>query len=240
MNENFCVVEHKSLRFLVYEPWWSKGLMHGMTLRPFSCDALRWETAKGELERCLGLIDILIPKQSHTTNIHDFRQISDEQFWDVIRGARADAFVVPRKQSLSQGFGVFTADCVPLIVKTTNDFAIIHAGWRGLARMIIPKVLQRLSDIEEVVIFPCAGGRLYEVGAEVIEDIGDTAVFDAQTSRPDKYLLDTAATAIHQVQLVCQDCLIACADICTIEDTRFHSFRRDGAASGRNLTFVTV
>ena len=214
--------------------------MHGMTLRPFSCDALRWETAKGELERCLGLIDILIPKQSHTTNIHDFRQISDEQFWDVIRGARADAFVVPRKQSLSQGFGVFTADCVPLIVKTTNDFAIIHAGWRGLARMIIPKVLQRLSDIEEVVIFPCAGGRLYEVGAEVIEDIGDTAVFDAQTSRPDKYLLDTAATAIHQVQLVCQDCLIACSDICTIEDTRFHSFRRDGSPSGRNLTFVTV
>jgi copper oxidase (laccase) domain-containing protein len=240
MNEKFCVVEHKSLRLLVYEPWWSKGLIHGMTLRPFSCDTSRWEKAKDEVQRCLGLIDIFIPKQSHTTNIHNFREISKEQFWGVIRGEQADAFVVPRKQSLSEGFGVFTADCVPLIVKSTNDFAVIHAGWRGLARMIIPKVLRQLSEIEEIVIFPCAGGRLYEVGAEVIEDIGDTAVFDARTGSPDKYLLDTAATAIHQVQLVCPDCSIACADICTIEDTRFHSFRRDGTASGRNLTFVTV
>ncbi len=103
MNENFCVVEHKSLWLLVYEPWWSKGLIHGMTLRPFSCDTSRWETAKYEVQRCLGLIDIFIPKQSHTTNIHDFRDISKEQFWDVIRGEQADAFVVPRKQSLSQG-----------------------------------------------------------------------------------------------------------------------------------------
>ena len=89
MNEKFCVVEHKSLRLLVYEPWWSKGLIHGMTLRPFSCDTSRWEKAKDEVQRCLGLIDIFIPKQSHTTNIHNFREISKEQLpymsrkWDM-------------------------------------------------------------------------------------------------------------------------------------------------------------
>jgi copper oxidase (laccase) domain-containing protein len=87
-------------------------------------------------------------------------------------------------------------------------------------------------------VFACAGGQRYEVGVEVLSAIGAQSVFVPATHRADCFLLDTAATAVRQLRDECPDLQVFAADICTISDTRFHSFRRDGEAAGRAITFV--
>jgi copper oxidase (laccase) domain-containing protein len=93
---------------------------------------------------------------------------------------------------------------------------------------------------------------VYEVGGEVVEAIGTTAVFcpaDPKSSK-DKFLLNLSATAAKQLSDAAPGATVVTADVCTISASvssssgkhspLFHSYRRDGAKSGRNLTFVRV
>jgi copper oxidase (laccase) domain-containing protein len=106
-----------------------------------------------------------------------------------------------------------------------------------LANGIIGKVAQALGEIEEAAVFGCAGGAAYEVGKAVIDSIGETAVY--KVTAEDKILLDTAETARRQLMPHLALEHIESSGICTIEDSRFHSHRRDAEQAGRSLTFVS-
>jgi copper oxidase (laccase) domain-containing protein len=157
----------------------------------------------------------------------------------LVKGVRCDALIAPRAQVLRGsrvGFGVMSADCVPLLVRSKSGWAAIHAGWRGLACGVIANTLQAVEGIQEVAVFAAAGGGRYEVGGEVIEAIGSSAVHT--TGHNGKFLLDTAQTALKQLQLVQPTVKAEVAGICTISDERFYSFRRQGQSCGRSLTFI--
>ena len=72
--------------------------------------------------------------------------------------------------------GVRTADCEPILLVDPKQRAIaaVHAGWRGTADEILPKVVRRLmlefkSDPADILaaIGPAIGECCYEVGPEV-------------------------------------------------------------------------
>ena len=133
-------------------------------------------------------------------------------------------------------YAISTADCVPVVLRGSTGWGLVHAGWRGLANGIIGKVAHGLGEVVEAAIFACAGGEVYEVGPEVIEAIGKTASYRAATNG--KFLLDTAETAAAQLRTVLFSEAIEKSGICTIRDQRFHSHRRDGERAGRSITFV--
>ena len=84
----------------------------------------------------------------------------------------ADASVATRP---GVAVGVVTADCVPVLVAAgAHAVAAVHAGWRGLARGVIPRALEALAQAAPGVgvvaaIGPSIGPCCYEVDAPVIE-----------------------------------------------------------------------
>jgi hypothetical protein len=136
--------------------------------------------------------------------------------------------------------GVTVADCLAVALKANNRVALVHVGWRGLANGILIKALKLLGPNDqplEAVFFPAAGKARYEVGSEVISALGEYAEY--QNSTADKYLLSLEASALKQLEKNWVGKIsFSSPELCTISDNRFHSYRRDGESSGRNLAFI--
>ncbi len=246
MDLDFGFVEHNGLTLLVYRPWWEQGVLHGMTTSQLS---LVSDAARGEfdiIKRALGVSRIALPLQCHGSDVVDVRQESVVSGMlatdgDLMRRRSGDALAVPTEQLSCSDvmlYGILTADCVPIVVRGDDGYVLIHAGWRGLANGIIGKALRYLGAPREALIFASAGPDRYEVEMDVIEAIGDSAVYRPAPLGLGKYLLDTVETSIKQLESSVPECSIHAARVCTISDIRFHSFRREGSQSGRSMSFV--
>jgi len=162
----------------------------------------------------------------------------------------ADASVATRP---GVAVGVVTADCVPVLLAAgPRAVGAVHAGWRGLARGVIPRALEALTRTAPgaglvAAIGPAIGPCCYEVDAPVIdamrERFGAAAEAALGPARAGHALLDLAALAreallgagvpaasIGQVPGACTRC----------DAARFHSYRRDGPRAGRLLSWIEV
>jgi YfiH family protein len=194
----------------------------------------------------------------------------------------ADALIVDKRFRENIVYAVFTADCLPVIVETEQFFALIHAGWRGLASTIIDTtadfLLQKNQKIQKAIIGPSICPKHYEVQNETLLKIKNPVFIEdkirekvsAQQSpirgsregekrsllevnehfRPtdnkvdgavehlqEKFFLDLAGTAAkHLLRNGCLELFIA--DVCTFEDQRFYSHRRQGTQRGVNVNFI--
>ena len=161
----------------------------------------------------------------------------------------ADALVAP---SNGVAVGVRVADCVPVLVARTDTGAVaaIHAGWRGVVGGVVPAGVELLGRGSLVAaIGPCIGACCFEVGADVADRIGFVtrrAAPQAGARTPagagDKAYVDLRAAVRAQLRaLGLADDAIDDVPGCTKhEPDRFHSFRRDGANSGRMLAAIAT
>jgi YfiH family protein len=128
-----------------------------------------------------------------------------------------------------------TADCVPiLVVGDDGELAAIHAGWRGLAAGVIPAALTAMTAPHLAVVGPCISAAAYEVGEEVIAGIvaaGVPEAIVADRSRGVRPHADLKAAA--RWQLARHGVSVEVLPECTLLDPDLHSYRRDGARSGR-------
>jgi YfiH family protein len=141
-----------------------------------------------------------------------------------------------------------TADCVPILLADRKGRAIgaIHAGWRGAASDIAHKTVRVLveeygllaSDIV-AVIGPHNAACCYEVGSDVVDAIGDPAVF---VSRPGKSKLHLDLAAVNRKQLLKAGIpaeQIQVSTLCTsCRADLFYSYRREGSSTGRLLSII--
>lgn len=246
MNERFEFITHGDLSLLVYRPWREQGIVHGMTLRDVSFRSPVSEQLQVRFYRAVGVPALLTPQQTHSDSFIDLRPKGSlerlrERSASLLFCEESDGVIGMTSLSESDAtlaIGVTTADCVPVIVRSSQGWGVIHAGWRGLANGIIGKVVSALGDPREAVIFPSAGPGRYEVGCEVVDAIGPTAAH--LPTGPDKSLLDTAETARNQLARYLKRDAVDSSGICTIADERFHSYRREGDSAGRSLTFVRL
>lgn len=152
----------------------------------------------------------------------------------------ADAvFSTDPEEIIGQG----TADCPTLVVYLPDRAAaLIHAGWRGLQAETIPKVMAELSRQLDtatseflVGIGPRACAKCYEFGPEALELFGKKYV----NERDDKHYLDMPQLIADQLEAAgvrrMED-----LGICTIEDRRFFSYRRDKDEQGECGRFMTA
>jgi YfiH family protein len=178
--------------------------------------------------------DLRFMQQVHGDEILHCEERSQEE--------KADAIIKSVRQS-NLLIGVKTADCVPLLIVNDRQRAAVHAGWRGLANGIICKVLEKfLSHDSElrIAIGPCAGLAHYQVGPEVLDQIGASARYQ---SRSDGLFLDLSGTAAEQVRIFAaknqRRYQIAVAPINTIADPEWASFRREKKIALQNLSLIS-
>lgn len=137
---------------------------------------------------------------------------------------------------------VTVADCVPVFIvdRAVHALAVVHAGWRGTAARIVCRAVEALGETYgalpsrmEAFIGPAAGGGCYEVGPEVAGALDPAFV----TVRDGRYFADLKAGNTGQLKASgVPETGIEIHPGCTIHDnTLFHSFRRDGALSGRMM-----
>lgn len=148
-----------------------------------------------------------------------------------------DAVVVTEPGLLA---AVRVADCVPILLAGPGVVAAVHAGWRGTVALIAAEAVRRVCEVGScepdalrAVIGPCIAQASYEVGQEVLDAV--RAVTDApviQGRHVDLKATNAAllrAAGVSRVQVLPED---------TFTDPRFWSFRREGAAAGRQVGFI--
>ena len=172
-------------------------------------------------------------EQIHATDIADL---------DAGASRRADGAVTSEE---GVACVIMTADCLPVLLTTANGSRVgaAHAGWRGLARGVLPRVVEAMGGAPSDLLAwlgPAIGPAAYEVGTEVREEfvVADPAAEacfaanDRGRWQADLYGLARLSLAAAGVERVFG------GNFCTAtEADRFFSHRRE-APCGRMATLI--
>lgn len=140
---------------------------------------------------------------------------------------------------------ILTADCLPVLFCAADGSTIgaAHAGWRGLAAGVLEQTIEQMqSPAARLMAWlgPCIGASSYEVGEEVrkafVEWDPSAATAFAPT-RPGHWLCDLSALARQRLQAAGITHIYG-GGFDTRTDTRFYSYRREGARSGRFASLI--
>jgi hypothetical protein len=140
---------------------------------------------------------------------------------------------------------ILTADCLPILVCANDglEIAAVHAGWRGLAAGVIESCITRLLTPRErllVWLGPAIASDSYEVGDEVRTAFVDDDVSAAKAfvaTRAGHWRCDMYALARRRLAVLGITHIFG-GGFDTFADSRFYSYRRDRARSGRFATLI--
>lgn len=186
---------------------------------------------------------LYVCSQVHGTNARLLT--GDEDPADVLR----DSADITLSRAAGVACGVRSADCVPVLVadRESGAAAAIHSGWRGTVERVAGAGVAALraliggeGDLVAAIgphIEPCC----FEVGDDVAmqlagsSPLGEACVIREEGKRPHVNLRLVVRAQLRAVGVTEVDDVMGCT-VCDAE--RFHSFRRDGAASGRMLSAI--
>ena len=151
----------------------------------------------------------------------------------------ADALVTTRR---GLGVAVRVADCLPVLLADPEAgvVAAAHAGRVGLAAGVLPATLAAMASLGAgrvtAWIGPHICGRCYEVPAAMRAELAAGLPGAWSTTGWGTPALDLGEAAARQLSDA--GCRVVRADPCTRETATLHSYRRDGAAAGRQAGIV--
>ena len=197
---------------------------------------------------------VVQPHQVHGCEIREV--LRPDTTRDELEGVDALVTNVP-----GVAISVRTADCIPVLLydPVHKAIAAVHDGWRGTVQRLSQKVIAFMHDrygtcAADVlaVIGPGIGPDSFQVGqevadafaaagfpmAEILRDCGPKAPTLANPMagglhidlwRANEWLLEQAGVRFVQV-----------AGICTYQDPRFFSARREGPKCGRIINVIKI
>jgi YfiH family protein len=145
-----------------------------------------------------------------------------------------------------------TADCLPVILveRKKRVIAAVHCGWKGTSQRVLEKVVTGMRErygVDPAAILaafgPCIGRACYEVGEDVRRSFagggGQDHLFRPVEGREGKHRFDLGgANRFQLLRLGLKPGHIFAVDICTHCHPDYPSYRRDGEACGRMLSFI--
>lgn len=157
--------------------------------------------------------------------------------------------IITNKRNIA--IGVFTADCVPVIIVNEVDGVIgaVHSGWKGTFNSITKKALQKMVDLYSVnhkntKIYIGAHIRkcCYEVSEELKEkfikekNIKEDTLFDGRNlSLKECVIKDAIDSGILEENIYDFDACTYCED-----KIKLHSYRKSNGSYGRLFSFVLL
>lgn len=188
--------------------------------------------------------DVIYLKQVHSDNIFVYKKDGPN-----IKDNEGDAIITNEKGVV---IGVFTADCVPIILVDENKGvgAAIHSGWRGTFDSITFKTIKRMEeeyniDVKDIKAYigPHIRKCCYEVSEELKlqfinkkHNIDEKMLYEGRNLNLEACILDDLKRAG-----VCES-NISTLGLCTYcdEDIKLHSYRKSAGAYGRMFAFITL
>ena len=188
--------------------------------------------------------DIFLPHQVHGNRVAVLR--------DRIPGrVTADSAITSLK---GVALGVFTADCLPIILfdPRRSCIGIVHAGWRGSLIKVAERAVKAMAenfacDPADILaaLGPTIGPCCYQVGEEVYERFRSSFIYHGDfmgASGGGRYVLDLirANTLILREAGLSEDRIYS-LDLCTrCRMDLFHSHRGAPRSKGRQLSLVLL
>lgn len=191
-------------------------------------------------------------KQVHGTKALNLDQCSLRL--DLARGQelKADACYTTTRGVVC---AVRVADCMPVFLAVPGGVAAIHAGWRGLAKGVVHKTLEKLLHVTQqtvqnvsVWLGPCIGNSRFEVGDDVKQafesvDVANRRAFKSIPTDTDHWLADLHMLAKEELMRYgVEGENIWVDERCTyVEEQLFYSYRRDQiklGGTGRMLACI--
>ena len=120
---------------------------------------------------------------------------------------------------------ILTADCVPLVLIGEKSHAVVHAGWRGLATYILAHESIKAINPYYAFIGPHIRQKHYEVQPDFLTNFPQNP--DAFSRVSDKIFFNLSIVAHTQLQSLYPGIKIEDCGLCTFEDAKFHSYRRN-------------
>lgn len=170
--------------------------------------------------------DLIKCNQTHSTDIFLRSDINDSTCGDGLWSP------MPIK-----AMAVITADCLPVIFYGNKGCAIVHAGWRGLAEGILSH--QTLKELKPSTIFigPHISWDNYEVQSDFKKNFPQG--LESFKQREDKLFFSLEKEARRQILDNYGPIVIESSNICTYNDSKLHSFRRNNT-NQRNWNVIRM
>ena len=145
---------------------------------------------------------------------------------EIVENPKCDALITTQH---GIALAVLVADCIPLLLSSSNVIAAVHVGRRGLANSIAIKTVEKMRALGATDITanlgPSICGRCYEVSQEIAADFKNFKPTAISTSRAGTSALDLPRALI--ADLVEIGVQVQSSDICTLEDSNYFSYRRN-------------
>lgn len=150
------------------------------------------------------------------------------------------------------GLGVMTADCLPIVLydKLHQAIAVVHAGWRSSVQNIVLRAVDAMHEEfgtkpENLRVFfgPSAKVCCYKIGEDMLEHMEDVEFMDRVIQRRgDEIFFDLPG--FNQLLLagigVKPEAFVFDYNVCTICDSSFCSYRRQGEKACRQMTVASL
>ena len=155
---------------------------------------------------------------------------------EIIAVPTADALVT---QSLGIGMAVMVADCIPLLLASSETVAAVHVGRKGLMNEVALAAINemRSRDNSEItaVVGPSICGECYEVSQDIYDEVSKRFPLAASKTRDGGFSLDLSRALIDQLRGL--GVRVVDEGRCTVEESSLYSYRRDGV-TGRQVGVV--
>ncbi len=182
----------------------------------------------------LNLDSVIFPQQVHGNAI-------SYVFEGSLTDTECDGFITNEYKT---PLAILTADCVPVFFfsPTGNIAGIVHAGWRGISKGIIPSLYDKIKFKFNVknhdmhfAIGPAIRSCCYEIGEDVAQYFKDYII--RKQGRIYLDLVEVIKSELIQRGVLCSN--IIDSQICTYcKSDIFFSYRKEGDISGRILSII--
>ena len=197
-----------------------------------------------ELKNEFEIEDVLYLRQVHS----EYVVIDEDIDRDRIIEMEADAII---SNSKNIALGVFTADCVPIILVDEKNKvgAAIHSGWKGTFNSITKKTIIKLkekygSDTGNIKAYIGAHIRecCYEVSEELKEkfinekQIDEELLFKGRNLNLEECILkDLREEGLKEENIISLDMCTNCS-----KEIKLHSYRKSEGDYGRLFSFLIL
>ena len=176
---------------------------------------------------------LAIPIQNHTDNV---KWVDSSGIYENI-----DGLVSNLRNKIYLCISV--ADCVPVCMydPQTNNFALVHSGWRGTYKKITNKavflMIENGSMAKDILVY--CGVSISKINYEVGDDVASLFSKSNILASGNKFLLDIKSQIkddLIEIKLLEKN--ISIDQDCTFSNMTLPSYRRDGEQAGRITFFM--